>query len=151
MSRQHFDDLYGMMKSSTFSKGKKIFEQGQKADFLYILLVGEVSVEYKPYDGPALTVARIFPGGVFGWSAALGRELYTSGATAIEDIEAIQLSNNQLRSICETHPETGAVLLDRLASGIAEKLKNTHSHVLNLLSQGIEFDNNCIIKGGDDE
>lgn len=147
LSRQHLDELYGMMELCRFSKNEKIFEQGQKAKYLYILLSGEVSVDYKPYDAPLLTVARISPGNVFGWSAALGREIYTSGATAIEAGEAFRLSISQLRLICDGNPEVGAILLDRLASGIAERLKNTHSQVLTLLSQGIDLDSECDRKG----
>ena len=63
-----------------FQPDEIIFEQGQQAVYLYILLEGEVIISYKPYDGPALTVARIIPGGVFGWSAALRRDIYTSAA-----------------------------------------------------------------------
>ena len=46
-----------------FPADNVIFEQGQDATNLYILLEGEVHVRYKPYDGPPLTVARILPGG----------------------------------------------------------------------------------------
>ena len=40
-----------------FSEGLVIFDQGQTATNLYILLSGAVMVNYKPYDGPPLVVA----------------------------------------------------------------------------------------------
>jgi CRP/FNR family cyclic AMP-dependent transcriptional regulator len=43
-------------------KDVRIFDRGQLATFLFILLKGEVLVRFKPYDGPILTVARILPG-----------------------------------------------------------------------------------------
>ena len=76
----------------SLQKDMVIFEQGPACEYLYILLTGEVAVRYKPYDGPLLAVARIEPGGVFGWSAALGRDVYTSGAVALQD------------SVCLPHP-----------------------------------------------
>jgi CRP/FNR family transcriptional regulator, cyclic AMP receptor protein len=123
-----------------FVKGQVIFEQGQAATFMYILRQGEVIIQYKPYDAPLLTVSRIEPGGVFGWSAALGRVEYTSAAIAVVDSAAYQLRGEGLSRICDLYPETGVVILGRLASVIAERLQSTHSQILSLLSQGLYGD-----------
>jgi CRP-like cAMP-binding protein len=123
---------------SRFPKGSMIFAQGKPANFLYILLDGEVVINYKPYDGPPLVVAHIEPGGVFGWSAALGRENYTSSATAVQDSLTYRLRGVSLLLICEKYPDTGQILLNRLASVIAERLQSTHTQVLGILSQGLE-------------
>lgn len=131
------------------SEGGTIFEQGEVADCLYILLEGEVEVRYKPYDGPPLTVAHITPGGVFGWSAALGRQVYTSGALAWSDCLMVRVRKDSLRRLCECNPQTGGVLLDRLAGVIAERLRNTHATILQMLSQGIDTSGNCSKKDGD--
>lgn len=144
---KQLNELYGMMELRRFAQGVDIFVQGDLARHLFILLCGEVVIEYKPYDGPTLVVARIEPGGVFGWSAALGRDVYTSGARAVQPVESLQISIEDLRSLCELHPEIGSILLDRLAGGIAERLRNTHDHILSILSQGIEFKNDCSQRG----
>lgn len=120
-----------------------IFEQGHPADHLFILLSGEVVVHYKPYDGPPLTVARIGPGGVFGWSAALRRDIYTSGASAVQESLAYRIRGSNLPVICSKYPETGGLLLERLASVIAERLRSTHTQVLGILTQGIDWNDNC--------
>lgn len=120
------------------AKDLVIFEQNQPADYLYILLSGEVAIRYKPYDGPELTVSRIVPGGVFGWSAALGRDVYTSGAVVLQKSVAYRIRGSNLHVICVQYPETGQILLDRLASVIAERLQSTHIQVLGMLSQGID-------------
>ena len=60
------------LKPACLPRDTHVFEQGQLSDYLYILTSGKVIIRYKPYDGPPLTVATIGPGGVFGWSAALG-------------------------------------------------------------------------------
>jgi hypothetical protein len=48
-----------------------------------------------------------------------------------------------LRRLCETHPETGVVLLERLAEVIAERLRNTHQCVVDLLRQGVRPEGAC--------
>jgi CRP-like cAMP-binding protein len=126
-----------------FPKDSIIFKQGQPADYLYILLSGEVVIHYKPYDGPPITVARIGPGGVFGWSAALRRDIYTSGGSAIQDSLAYRIRGSNLPVICRHYPETGGQFLERLASVIAERLRSTHTQVLGILTQGIDRNDNC--------
>ena len=120
-----------------FAKGQVIFDQGQAATYMYILRLGEVIIQYKPYDAPLLTVTHIEPGGVFGWSAALGRVEYTSAAIAVLDSEAYQLCGEGLSRICGQCPEAGVVILGRLASVIAERLQSTHAQILTMLSQGL--------------
>ena len=128
-----------LLEVISFQEDEIIFDQGQLASFLYILLEGEVIVRFKPYDGPALDVAHIMPGGVFGWSAALRRSSYTSGAIALACGEAARIRSDQLRQLCEMHPEIGVVVLDRLASVIAERLRSTHEQILSILAEGMDL------------
>ena len=132
--------LSQFIEECQFPKDYVIFEQNQPADRLYILLSGEVAIRYKPYDGPPLLVARIEPGGVFGWSAALRRDVYTSGALAEQDSEAYCIRGANLAIMCTQYPETGMLFLERLASVIAERLRSTHTQVLKILTQRIATD-----------
>jgi CRP/FNR family cyclic AMP-dependent transcriptional regulator len=141
--------LTPLMEEVRFPKNAVIFEQGQPTSSLYILLEGEVLVNYKPYDGPPLNVARILPGGVFGWSAAVGHEQYSSGAMAAKDCVAYSIRPESLQKICDCDPDTGGALLERLASVIAERLRNTHASILGIISQGIDPSGGCSKKDGE--
>lgn len=114
-----------------------IFQQGEQAENLYIVLRGEVIVRYKPEDGPALIVARLEAGSVVGWSAALRSQTYTSTAITAVDTQLLRVRGADLRCICEQDHDLGQLLLDRLASLIAERLRSTHSQVLALLQLGL--------------
>ncbi len=122
--------------------GSEIFQQGELAEYLYILVDGEVNIRYKPDDGPVLNVTRVHPGGVVGWSAALGNPEYTSSAVCISDCQMLRVRGQDLRQLCEQHPETGVLILERLAAVIAERLRNTHQQVMALLEQGLRIDVN---------
>ena len=117
--------------------GEVFFQQDQPADRLYLLVSGRVEIRFKPYDGEALTVSIIEAGGVFGWSAALGRSSYTSGAVCTANGRCLSIRGRDLRRICEDHPATGVILLERLAEVIALRLTSTHDHVMDLLRQGV--------------
>jgi CRP-like cAMP-binding protein len=117
--------------------GDVLFQQGETAGYLYFLVQGEAVVRYKPDDGPWLTVARIHPEGVLGWPAALCSPLYTSSGICTTDSILLRISNANLRRLCEEHPLTGSLVLERLATMIAQRLRNTHSYVIALLEQGL--------------
>lgn len=117
--------------------GSKIFEQGDPAESLYVVVVGDVVVNFKPDDGPAIAVAHVKAGEVVGWSAALGSRRYTSEAVCETYTQLLRIAGDDLRRLCSTHPETGVVLLDRLAAVIAERLNSTHGLVVSLLQIGL--------------
>jgi CRP-like cAMP-binding protein len=114
-----------------------IFEQGDIAEFLYLVVKGEVLIRYKPDDGPMMTVTRVQSGGVFGWSAALGNVAYTSGALCIVDCEVLQVRGKDLRAICDEHPGIGKVILDRLANVISERWQSRRAQVTSILARGV--------------
>lgn len=114
-----------------------LFQQGDPAEFLFIVVVGEVVVNFKPDDGPPITVARVQPGGVVGWSAALGSRAYTSAAVCSIYTQLLRVRGTDLRKLCEDYPETGLIILDRLATVIAQRLSNTHDQVVALLNIGL--------------
>jgi CRP/FNR family transcriptional regulator, cyclic AMP receptor protein len=117
--------------------GDLLFSQGDPAEYLYIIVKGEIVVNFKPEDGPPLNVARVRRNGIVGWSAALGSRTYTSGAESAEYSQLLRVRGSDLRRLCELHPDTGVLILDRLATVIAERLKNTHAQVVALLEIGL--------------
>jgi CRP-like cAMP-binding protein len=58
---------------------------------LYVLMDGQVAIRFKPHDGDWLTVTDVQAGGVFGWSAALGRRRYTSSAICLQESHAYSI------------------------------------------------------------
>lgn len=105
----------------TWVAGTVIFNQGDCADYLYLVVKGEIVIRYKPDDGPQMTMSHIPPGGIFGWSAAMNKSIYTSGASCTLDSEVLRIQGNDLRMICEKHPALGKTLLDRLTIIVAQR------------------------------
>lgn len=117
--------------------GTVIFEQGDPAEYLYLVVEGEVIVRFKPDDGPPLVVGRVRPEGVVGWSAALGRTTYTSAAICATPCRMLRVPGVDLRGLCEDHPQVGALLLERLASKITERMHTSQESVVAMLEQGL--------------
>ena len=129
--------LRSLFEEVSFQNGTVIFQQGKSAEYLYLVINGMVDMSFKPYDGIPLTVSHVGKGGLFGWSAVVGSEKYTSSAIAIEDVMAFRMKGNELRKLCVEHPEAGKVILERLADGASSRWKDAHKQVQSMLVQGM--------------
>lgn len=129
--------LHPLIDDVTFEANQRIFDQGDQAQFLYFVLEGKVSIRFNPEDGPVLSVAELDEGDVFGWSAAMGSECYTSSAVCTKHGIFVQMKGEELKNLCQEHPETGILILNRLAGVIAQRLRGTHEKVVELLHQGL--------------
>ncbi len=123
----------------TWVAGTVIFEQDDYAEYLYLVVNGEVSIRYKPHDGPMMTVTRVQPGGIFGWSAAMNNPAYTSGAICSLDSEVLRIRGKDLRMLCDKNPELGKIILDRLAGVIAERKHSQLEQASSILSNGMHL------------
>ncbi|HTP00747.1 MAG TPA: cyclic nucleotide-binding domain-containing protein, partial [Anaerolineales bacterium] len=88
--------------------GTVIFKQGDEATHLYLVQAGSVAIQYKPYDGPIITLSHLQPGDIFGWSSVVGGETYTSDAISTADLDALRLLGSDLVKLCRDHPDTGS-------------------------------------------
>lgn len=111
-----------------------IFEQGEPASYLYLLIKGDVAIRYKPYDSPPITLTHLRDGDVFGWSAVTGSAYYTSSIISESEIEAVRIRGNFLLALVREHPEAGKIIMDHLADVVSSRWKNAHAQVQSLLN-----------------
>jgi CRP/FNR family cyclic AMP-dependent transcriptional regulator len=142
LSSDHLELLSPLFLPCDFSTDAVLFEQGDPAEHLFAVVSGEVVVNFKPDDGPNILIARVQPGSIVGWSAALGSRRYTSSAICTTETELLRVRGDDLRRLCLQHPDTGKIFLDHLATVIAERLHSTHDLVLSLLQLGLTSTHN---------
>jgi CRP-like cAMP-binding protein len=71
---------------------------------------------------------------VFGWSAVIGSTHYTSSIISESQVEALRIRGNYLLALVREHPETGKIIMDRIASVVSSRWKNAHEQVQLLLN-----------------
>ncbi len=135
-------ELKTILTPCHYSNGEVIIRQNQRAEDLFIVINGEVEIRHRPYDGPVLTVGKISSGGVFGWSAILGRSDYSSTVTAMADCVLYRINGRKLQGFCEHHHETGVVLLEKMALSVAQQPAQIHEQIMKLLQFAMECPNN---------
>ena len=133
-----------LFESFSCQPGTVIFQQGDRAEFLYLVVDGNVDMSFKPHDGTPITVSHVGKGGFFGWSAVVGSDTYTSTAIAIKDVEALRVQGSELRKFCVEHPEAGKNILERLADAVSSRWKDAHEQVKSILYQGMTVKSNFV-------
>lgn len=125
-----------------------MIEQGEKAACLYLLTRGEVTVRYKPYDGEPINLNRIREGGVFGWSAVLGSDEYSSSVVCNTACELLMVYGKDLRTLQANHPQTSHILLEQLARAVSSRWANAQAQVKSMIKKGVQGNSNSGNKGG---
>jgi CRP-like cAMP-binding protein len=117
--------------------GAVIFEQGEPALYMYLILEGVVEVLYKPYDGPQITLTSLTDGSIIGWSAVIGNSTYASEAICREDFRAIRMTGRDLHKLCATEPDAGRIILDLLAESVSSRWQDAREQIQTLLSSSV--------------
>ena len=135
------EDQMGLLRPlfvpGEYHTGTVIFEQGEPAVYFYLMISGEVAINYKPEDDQDIVITRIKPGGMIGWSAVIGRRSYTSAAICTDFTKLLRVRVSDLQKLCGQHPETGNQFVDRMAEVVAHRLEGSHPQVLQLLENGL--------------
>jgi CRP-like cAMP-binding protein len=141
LDEKYMDLLKPLFEPFSCNAGVTVLQQGTPADYLYIVVSGAVEMTYKPYDGVSITISHVEKDGLFGWSAVVGSEKYTSSAIAIENLETMRIRGSELRKLCLEHPDAGKEILERLASSVSSRWQDAQAQVKSILEQGLK-DNN---------
>ena len=137
LSVEQRDLLRPLFDSCECYAGTVLFEQDEPAIFLYLIVSGEVAIRFKPEDGQTLTIARVHDGDLVGWSAVIGRRLYTSSAVCTEFTSLLRVRGADMHALRERRPETGIMVIERLADVVAPRVKSSHLQVVAMLDYGL--------------
>ncbi len=106
-----------------------IFQAGEPAEMLYLVLQGNVSIIYTPYDGEPMTLAQVGPGRVCGWSAIVGRESYTSDGVCTTETRLMCIRREALKEFCRREPQIGRQLLTNIAEQVAQRWSDARAEI----------------------
>lgn len=116
-----------------------LFSQGDAAEILFLVVRGEIKVNYKPYDSPQITITRLRAGDVLGWSTVLGNKSYTASAVSDTEVALLQISGGDLRRLVAENPQTGKIVMDRLAAAATPRWKDARAQVTSMLHKGMDM------------
>jgi CRP/FNR family cyclic AMP-dependent transcriptional regulator len=128
-------DLQGLAeiaKPVSWQAGQAIFREGDRDDFLYLVVEGQAALEINVPPRGRVRILTVGPGEVFGWSSVYYQKPKTAGAAALEATQGLALDAARLRERSETDPRFGYWLARRLLEVVSERLKATRLQLLDV-------------------
>ena len=133
LTPEQYDLLAALFEPLDLPARTAIFKQGERAVYMYLLLDGEIRLQYKPYDGPSITLTQLHTGDVLGWSAVVGNEAYTSDAIGMTPVRLLRARGDTLRRLCVEYPTAGRSILEKLAKAVSPRWVNAQRQIQSVL------------------
>jgi CRP/FNR family cyclic AMP-dependent transcriptional regulator len=142
MQGKHLDMMAGIASLHRRKAGEVFFREGDKEDYVYIVLAGRVALDiFVPHRGK-VRFYTAEPWEIFGWSSVTPTvRQRTAGATAVMDSLAVGFDARKLREMCEADHDLGYLVMRRLSNIVASRLMVTRLQLLDMFGQPPETKN----------
>jgi len=115
-----------------FKTGTYIFKEGDAANTFYLIRAGKVALEvHAPQHNPII-ISTLDVGEILGWSWLLSPFQWKFDARAVNEVRAIALDGQCLRTKCEENHDLGYEVLKRFARIIEKRLDATRLQLLDV-------------------
>jgi CRP-like cAMP-binding protein len=142
LTPEHFKRVAELTHLRNAKAGEIFFREGDKQDFVYIVLDGRVSLDiFVPHHGK-VRFCTAEPYDVFGWSSVTPNvRQRTAGAVAVLESTVACIDAEGLRLFAEEDHDFGYLLMRRLSNVVASRLMVTRLQLIDMFSEPTEFKN----------
>jgi len=140
LSDSQIDKLASLCWEESYRAGAHIFNAGDRAEHLYIIMEGRVALEMTIRIGQRTrkqaTLDVITKGEAFGWSAPFSERLpiFNMSAIATEDTRLLVFKGEDLRRLYDEDPELYRKMLEELIYLVCNRLQHTKKTLAHVLS-----------------
>ena len=128
ISSRVMKEITDICVEEVYDKGTTIFNQGERAENLYILREGTLNLMVK--NGGSLVFSLSEPGEVFGWSSLFESGRYTASGICDTDLKVFKIERKELHKILKHNAGDGFIIMRRLAGVIANRLNRAYQDIL---------------------
>jgi len=133
LTPQQAQELAGLARERSFAAGEVIFNEGDQASEIYLLLEGRVFLGAKFSESAGhVTFASIGPSEFLGWSALVHPHRKTAYAEAVADTEVLVFRSRELLDLCDQDPAMGYVIMRCLLATVGQRLIATRQRMLDI-------------------
>ncbi|HSM62907.1 MAG TPA: response regulator [Gillisia sp.] len=123
--KNYFDD-HGEL--SSYSKGDTIYQEGDRANKIFLILKGLVKTHKMDQNGKELITAIQKPDDFLGLTSFIDNNIYEESATVVEDVELAEIYKNTLKDLLAESSNLSLELMNVLT----ESLKITKDQLLQM-------------------
>jgi len=116
-SIEEVNQISGFSEKKRYRKHELVFEYGEKASHLFVLLQGSVFLHLpaKPEEF-RIIISKVAAGDLFGLSSLLGSEHYILEAQCAELADILVIDAEKFRNLLETDSAAGFIIMNEVAS-----------------------------------
>ena len=103
--------------------GTQMFNEGDPAGCFFVIIDGEVNIDYLLGTGEKRTVDTLTSGDLLVWSALVEPYRTTAIGTTTKDCDLVCINAEKLREFCEKDPLIGYRLTTQVAKMLANRLE----------------------------
>lgn len=107
----------------SFPAGEQMFAEDDPAENLFLLMEGEVDLQYTLGNGELRTVDTLVAGDLIVWSALVEPYKCTAVGTIKKDAKLISINGDELRALCENNMDLGYRMLISVTKLLATRLE----------------------------
>lgn len=130
---KHLDMIAGITQLRRVKAGEVLFREGDKEDFVYIVLDGRVALDLSAPPRGKIRFYTAETWEVFGWSSVtpVVRQR-TASATVVTDSTLAAVDATKLRELCDQDHTLGYLVMRRLTNVVASRLMVTRLQLLDM-------------------
>lgn len=135
LSAANFERLSQVTHIREASAGEELFREGDKEDYLYLVLNGRIALEiYIPAHG-RVRIYTAEPLDIIGWSSVTPTiRQRTAAARAVVPSRLLAFDAEGLRKACDEDHDLGYAVMRRLANVVASRLLVTRLQLLDMFA-----------------
>ena len=118
----------------TLESDTYLFQEGDPAEQLYLIISGGVDLQVTLNDGSAehADVEMIVPGEMLGWSALVEPFIFHLSAVTTTTTRVVEIDGDQLRAYLAQHPDWGYSIMQRVARIMGDRLSKTRLRLISI-------------------
>jgi CRP/FNR family cyclic AMP-dependent transcriptional regulator len=131
MQPEHLKEIAEIANLRELPAGAIVFREGDLANYLYLVMSGNVSLEFCAAGAGCKQILTLGPGELLGWSALFNQSRYTARARIVQPTRLLEIEVSHLTEMCHRDYQFGYELMRRTALALARRLSATRMQLVN--------------------
>ncbi|MER7548250.1 cyclic nucleotide-binding domain-containing protein [Spirillospora sp. NPDC127506] len=110
--------------------GRRIIAEAEPAERFWLIREGTVALDLRVPERGTVVVDTFGPDAALGWSWLFRPYRWRFGATALEDVRAVEFDGRLIRTLCAVDPALGYELTRRFTELVVDRLQAAQLRLL---------------------
>ena len=133
LNKTELEAVQGIAREEDFPRGTVIFNENEEAKSLFVLLQGNVAIQFEVGRNRQAIVHSVSSGQAFGWSALVPPHRFTASAKCVNKCKVVAVDTGGLRRLLDMDCHMGFVLMEKLSELVSARLRDTRMQLISML------------------